>query len=216
MTLAYANYIIKLPTDSSVEGREIMCPRKRLSQEERKIEIVEAAILLFKEKGFVYTTMEDIVSATSLSKGGVYHYYKNTTDILHDIMYMGMEYRLAIIRDTAKEARKGEELDFAARKILEKILDDNRYMEIYVQFLMAKKNNPKLEKLFEELKENSRVELQKELGGIYEITEDEDKFDMLTNFMNSMIMGAEILSCRENFKNNRNILFEVLKVLLRK
>ena len=56
------------------------------AKSERKKEILEAATKIFLKKGFEKTSMEDIIAATSLSKGGFYHYYSNTTDILHDLM----------------------------------------------------------------------------------------------------------------------------------
>ena len=56
-------------------------------------EIQEAAKKVFLEKGFRYTTMEDVVKNTTLSKGGVYQYYKTTKAILFDIMQNGNYFR---------------------------------------------------------------------------------------------------------------------------
>ena len=53
-----------------------MCAVKRLSEEERKKEIMDSATEVILEKGLEKTTMEEIIAGTSLSKGGVYHYYK--------------------------------------------------------------------------------------------------------------------------------------------
>jgi len=58
----------------------------RKSQEERMKEIQLAALEVFLAKGFSKTTMDDVIAATSMSKGGVYHYYKNTRDILADLI----------------------------------------------------------------------------------------------------------------------------------
>lgn len=54
---------------------------KRLSAEERKKSIKEAAARVFVTKGFAHTTMEDLIRESGLSKGGFYHYYKSTTDV---------------------------------------------------------------------------------------------------------------------------------------
>ena len=53
-------------------------PRTRLLPEERKKEIRKAAAWKFLEKGFSASTMEDVITESGLSVGGVYHYYKNT------------------------------------------------------------------------------------------------------------------------------------------
>ncbi len=54
----------------------------RKTKEERLEEIRQAAIRCFLEKGYRFTTMEDIVAQTTLSKGGVYRYYSGTREIL--------------------------------------------------------------------------------------------------------------------------------------
>ncbi|SMP68699.1 TetR/AcrR family transcriptional regulator [Anoxynatronum buryatiense] len=72
----------------------IHIPRK--SSEERKKEIWLAAKEVFLEKGYERTTMEDIIARTSLSKGGMYHYYSRTKDILFDILWSHNETYLEI------------------------------------------------------------------------------------------------------------------------
>ena len=70
-----------------------MAKFERKTKEERKTEIMDAAKKVFLSKGYRYATMEDIVAATSLSKGGVYQYYKSTKAIMFDIMQRGNYFR---------------------------------------------------------------------------------------------------------------------------
>ncbi len=187
----------------------------KLDSNLRKKEIREAAMMAFKKKGFLNTTMEDVVALTSLSKGGVYYYYKNTVDIMHDIMIDGMHYRVDIIEAALKNGRYKDD-DFMAEQLFAKIVDDNPYMDIYVDFLIAKKNNEKLEKLFQELKEETLKEfenLSKELD-ISLLNEKLHIYDLLTDMINSFIIGAEILSARENFSENKSLMVEVFKLIL--
>ena len=58
----------------------------RRSREERLQEIQMAALELFLDKGYNSTTMEDIIHATTLSKGGFYNYYKSKDEILADLV----------------------------------------------------------------------------------------------------------------------------------
>ncbi|MCI5674909.1 MAG: TetR/AcrR family transcriptional regulator [Ezakiella sp.] len=187
----------------------------KLDSNLRKKEIREAAMMAFKKKGFLNTTMEDVVALTSLSKGGVYYYYKNTVDIMHDIMIDGMHYRVDIIEAALKNGRYKDD-DFMAEQLFAKIVDDNPYMDIYVDFLIAKKNNEKLEKLFQELKEETLKEfenLSKDLD-ISLLNEKLHIYDLLTDMINSFIIGAEILSARENFSENKSLMVEVFKLIL--
>ena len=50
--------------------------------EARRNEIIHAASKCFAEKGFHYTTMQDIYNATGLSPGAVYNYFSNKEDIV--------------------------------------------------------------------------------------------------------------------------------------
>ncbi|MDD7761652.1 MAG: TetR/AcrR family transcriptional regulator [Ezakiella sp.] len=187
----------------------------KLDSNLRKKEIRDAAMMAFKKKGFLNTTMEDVVALTSLSKGGVYYYYKNTVDIMHDIMIDGMHYRVDIIEAALKNGRYKDD-DFMAEQLFAKIVDDNPYMDIYVDFLIAKKNNEKLEKLFQELKEETLKEfenLSKDLD-ISLLNEKLHIYDLLTDMINSFIIGAEILSARENFSENKSLMVEVFKLIL--
>lgn len=52
----------------------------------RKKEIIETAERLFLEKGYPETTIEDILKAANLSKGGFYHYYSSKEEVLSAII----------------------------------------------------------------------------------------------------------------------------------
>ena len=65
--------------------------------ESRKREIREAAKVCFLNKGFQNTTMEDVITQIGMSRGGVYHHYSSTTEMLKDLMLDGNEYRNTLI-----------------------------------------------------------------------------------------------------------------------
>jgi AcrR family transcriptional regulator len=50
--------------------------------EKRKAEILEAAVRVFKKKGFEPTTMKDVVEESGMSRGGVYQYFSSTEEML--------------------------------------------------------------------------------------------------------------------------------------
>lgn len=138
-----------------------MVTSKRLSKAERKREIMASASKQIIAKGFSNTTMEDVIAGTTMSKGGVYHYYKNTLDIFKDLMLEGLAYRNKIIQEHFDECQAGCETDFIVKQLVDKVLDDNELMPLYVEFLIEKRRNPELDSLFESLKEQSLVDLKR-------------------------------------------------------
>ena len=55
--------------------------RKRLSKEERREQIKEIALNLFVSRGYSKTTMDEIIQAVGISKGGMYHHFSNKEEI---------------------------------------------------------------------------------------------------------------------------------------
>lgn len=58
----------------------------RKSREERIREIQLAALELFLTKGFNKTTLDEIIRATTMTKGGFYNYYHSKDEILADLV----------------------------------------------------------------------------------------------------------------------------------
>ena len=62
-----------------------MSPRADLSIE-RRAQIIEAALACFTRKGYVHTTMDDIVAESGLSKGSIYWYFKSKDEVFKATM----------------------------------------------------------------------------------------------------------------------------------
>lgn len=58
----------------------------RKSRQDRIHEIQLAALEIFLSKGYTKTTTEDIIRATTLTKGGFYNYYRSKDEILADLV----------------------------------------------------------------------------------------------------------------------------------
>ncbi len=190
-----------------------MTDTKRLAAAERKKEIMNSAAKVITERGLEKATMEDIIAGTTLSKGGVYHYYGSVNEIFKDIMRFGIEYRNNVIKEHLSECKKGEEMQFMARQLVDKIVDDNPYMPLYVEFLIAKKRNPELNAMMLDL----QAETMDSFKGVFE---DDSKwlfnpsvFQFITDYMNALILASNILEARENFKKNRRYLEDMMVYL---
>lgn len=184
-------------------------------RDKRLREIQEAAGACFLEKGFSATSMEDIISRTSLSKGGFYHYYSSTIDILYDIMSRGNNYRYGII-SRALEEDGDLDGDRIADLIVDRILDDNPYMPLYVIFLEEAKRSEKLKDLYYRLKEENVEVFSKLFGDLDGEGSARLVDDFMINFMNAIILGVSTLDCRDSFLANRQILKEMIKLYIKK
>lgn len=58
---------------------------------QKKKYIVETARKVFMEKGFKKVTMKDIVEACEISRGGLYLYFENTSQIFMDVLKLESE-----------------------------------------------------------------------------------------------------------------------------
>lgn len=82
--------------------------------------------------------MEDVIAESGLSVGGVYHYYKNTGDILYDIMEDANKNRIKKTLHRHQQGNYSTPEDMAAQFITEKIIDENPYKPLYAMFLLEK------------------------------------------------------------------------------
>ena len=124
---------------------------KRKTKEEREEEIRNAAIKVFKEKGYRNTTMEDIIAETTLSKGGVYRYFVSPKEILISLMEQGNENVFEILMMKDLENVSYEELPaLLAEKTIKKIYDYRPLKEVYIIFLNESMYDPNFVKAHEE------------------------------------------------------------------
>lgn len=63
--------------------------RKEREKEQRKEEILNAAELIFQEKGLATTTMDEIAAAAELGKSTLYLYYKSKEDLYLEVTCRG-------------------------------------------------------------------------------------------------------------------------------
>ncbi len=80
--------------------------------EKRRAELLDIAQGVFLEKGFEAATINDILAAAALSKGGFYHHFKSKDDVLNALRSRYtqqfleiVEGRVAALPDTALEEK---------------------------------------------------------------------------------------------------------------
>lgn len=191
-----------------------MVRNKRMLYEKRKEEIKKVAARVFVKLGFSNTTMEDLVRETGLSKGGFYYYYKNTTDIIYDLMVDGINYRNDIIKESLN-IEKEVSIEFLAREMTKKVIDNTTLTGVYVEFLLAKKRNEKLNEVYKKL-EYKTIESFKNINiNLENYNVSVKKFELLAFFINSMILSSNILNARETLLKNKSVIEKIFLLILK-
>lgn len=60
--------------------------RKEREREERRRQILDAALQVFSRKGYEKTTMDEIAEKAELSKGVLYYYFHNKEDLFYELI----------------------------------------------------------------------------------------------------------------------------------
>ena len=123
---------------------------KRLSKEKRREQIKGIALKLFIDNGYSKTTMDEIVQAVGISKGGMYHHFSNKEEIFLELLKDGNEYRKNLVVEYMRENSQSRN-----EKIVEMLLDKkqnkNQYKDLYTVFLMEIQSNEKFKRLFKKI-----------------------------------------------------------------
>lgn len=96
-------------------------PRSKERWHERQREVVDIAAALFAEHGYHATSIEDLVHATGLQRGGLYHYMTGKADLLIQIHQRFIEPLLAEAREIAAEDIPADD---ALRKLASALMSD--------------------------------------------------------------------------------------------
>ena len=107
-------------TVSSVLKRRVVKPT-----EQRRAEILEAALALFSSKGFHDTTMEEVANAAGVAKGTIYLYFQSKEHLLlalkRDFMQGLTDAVANIVADAIEQLEGGKATDY--RDIIDDIFD---------------------------------------------------------------------------------------------
>ena len=141
--------------------------RDAKESEVRRLEIMNAAMQLFMEKGYTNTTTQDIVDKVNISRGLLYYHFKNKEDILYCLVEQYSEkllkdiYQITFSKDkSAIEKVRGfiEATIISSERIsvegteLQKTVDleENRYMIDKLSHKLIKKLTIYFEKIIQQ------------------------------------------------------------------
>lgn len=180
---------------------------KRLSKEKRREQIKGIALKLFIDNGYSKTTMDEIVQAVGISKGGMYHHFSNKEEIFLELLKDGNEYRKNLVVEYMRENSQSRN-EKIVEMLLDKILDKNQYKDLYTVFLMEIQSNEKFKRLFKKIYDESIedfIEFCKKEGLEEYVSISNYEFTLL---MNSLYIGLYLF---DDFEMSK--LKEMLKTM---
>ena len=153
--------------------------------------------------------MEDVITEIGMSRGGVYHHYASTNEMLKDLMLDGNNYRNSLISEYLKNNQGKDKYQQMGEILVDKSLADTDLMKLYALLLQAKNYNDDLEKLYRELKRKTTDELTliaKQLGIKANIFRD----GFLVNYINGLIVSSEVLGARKSYSKHKKYIKETV------
>lgn len=132
-------------TVSSVLKRRVVKPT-----EQRRAEILQAAMELFSSKGFNETTMEEVASAAGVAKGTVYLYFQSKEHLLlalkREFMQGLTDAVTGIVAEAIEQLEAGKEIDYRdiIDDIFQTIVDYHTQRRDAVEIVVRQSPSPDL------------------------------------------------------------------------
>lgn len=183
---------------------------------------MDAAKRVFIKKGYRYSTMEDVIANTSLSKGGVYQYYKNTKSIMFDIMKEGNFTRFLKTEDIiGKFSSTKDVFEVMTQIAIAKLFEDIPEKKLYIMFLSEIMYDKETEKLFYKLESEGHNYLIKNLESIPQFSsakaESKKNIALLySRIFNGILIIYELLGDKNPFLENQKELHDFIYNLMKK
>lgn len=128
----------------------------RKSREERINEIRLAAMEVFLEKGYYATTLDSIIKATSMTKGGFYNYYHSKDEILADLVRIKNFNYLKTRIDVSGCKTESDLADRLARGFVQHMAEDTAQSRLHLMFAQEfATGNPSFTKIYDEIEEEA-------------------------------------------------------------
>ncbi len=119
-----------------------------VKRETRKQEILAAATAVFAQKGFAGASMDDIVRASGISKGGLYWHFKSKDDLIAAILSQFFNQEMAALDALLQtEGTAPQKLQQLGQQIIADVSQMSELLTISLEFyaLAARRESVRLE-----------------------------------------------------------------------
>src|SRR4051794_11617006 len=155
-------------------------PAKRRSRErydQRRQEVVDIAARVFAERGFHATTIPDLVEATGLQRGGLYHYIDGKKDLLIRIHGRFLDPLLAEAeRIAALDEPPDAKLRLLARALMSNIATYPHQVTVFLHEWRVIENDPEWQQI-----RKSRRRFESLVGSVLKEGNDQGVFAIKNN-----------------------------------
>ncbi len=110
---------------------------KEFQKQKRRTEIMDAAKILFRIKGFSVTTMEDIAREAELSPAALYLYFKNKDEIYGSLSMRTMDYLIENLEHVYEAGRNAEQNLNRLKEALYRVYEFDPYVLLTLFNLQA-------------------------------------------------------------------------------
>lgn len=192
-----------------------MATKKRKTREERIDQIMAAAMKVFVAKGYNKTTMEDIIAETGLSKGGFYHYYTSTKEILIEMMARGnMQYMLhnEQLQNLDPAMTTEEKVELLLEAFVNKSIQVTDEKKIYAMFLFEAMYDKDIWAAYLAYEKDFMTYVFKKMG--LEVPNDLEEFYLMSRMLNALLLGQQTSHEPEVMQKNKEKLKELFRSMV--
>lgn len=117
--------------------------------DERKLQIVTAALELFLKKGILNVSMNEVIENSGLSKGGVYHHFKNKNEIICAIIQVFCDFKILMMSHflSSKEQTVKHQMNTLLSEAPEPSQDTSEWRRLGFDFISLAADNPEQKKI---------------------------------------------------------------------
>ena len=119
-------------------------------QDQRRKQIIEAAIKVLMDRGITSSSMNDLVRASGLSKGGVYHHFPSKDDLLIGILkYFFEEYFIEMTETPPDIQSAYQKLRYILSQHQQTLQEMGQYNALFQDFFAHSAHNEQLKQQFQ-------------------------------------------------------------------
>ncbi|WP_100486636.1 TetR/AcrR family transcriptional regulator [Sporolactobacillus pectinivorans] len=180
------------------EARPIRRPRQSRGIASRS-KIVDAALELFKEKGYYGTNTEDIAKAADVSIGCLYSYFKDRDDLFHEVLNQRQQIFLQLLPSEPVTIKSEEDIREWLKKQIIRVAEFQRSSRrIYTDIRSLSYSSPAISHILTEQR-NRRLHTAMEFFNTHkQILKVEDIEAAAILFCNLISVTTEQIAFREN------------------
>lgn len=176
----------------------------------RKKRILDAALMLVKEKGIENTSMREIAAKAGLTTGAIYYSYKNKDELFQDIVDESIHFASRIFNDYQAKGKNSKDLLPEIRKEITLRLSKKDEQLLHLALLLSMLSNQKEDINKEKIEENYR-QIIKSTGDLFapafDIEDKKEKY-IAAAFLTAAIDGMAILKALDVYPESEEKMIE--------